>query len=161
MEIIILNVLIKNNMKIIKFCKTHKIRLDTDINTLSDKYSFILKRLNYIVIKNKMTIDFDRPTNSTSDRFVAIAEGSKVLKSGTINFNDNNSTLKICWSIPFSGILFRAFFIGLFFSLIFYFYNSINIINTLVIFVLFFLITIIGNFIILKFRISYINNSVF
>lgn len=148
-------------IKYIKFCK--KFISESRSDDILDKYNFLLEReASYSVKKMENQVAFKKKTIISTDRSENIINAMKVFRKGIITIeNTEKNSYHVCWQISISDIFLRSIISAILFSLVYYFYFSNNFMNTGRVFSLIFILTGLKNFIVLKFKVSYFNNSVF
>ena len=148
-------------MKYIKFCKTYKNLENPDIKIILEKYAFILNLSKYSSHINGNSLFFKRFINLLTNIYSAQYLGGIILRSGTIIIFLEEDVLRICWEIPSFTIWFRIIFLGLIFSLPYYFMSTNKDINdAILLFISVFLFTSLISFIALIVKVKEINGSV-
>ena len=132
-----------------------------DLQAVVEKYRFHLDLNGYSVEKGEAEVGFRYIPETALKPGELMQNLFEPLRTGKVSLQEKDQRLQVRWSVNVLSIIVRSFVIGFFAALLYNYYLSDLLLNTLMAFAVVFSAGYLISFIHLRLRISFFNGCVF
>jgi hypothetical protein len=132
-----------------------------DLQSVVEKYRYHFDLNGYSAEKEEGEIDFRYIPETALKPGELMQNLFEPLRSGTVKLKEKDERIQVRWSVNVLSIIVRSFVIGFFAALLYNYYLSDLLLNTIIAFASVFSVSYLISFIHLRVRIAYFNGCVF
>ncbi len=144
-----------------RFGYRFKVNDGTDLVSVTEKYRYHFDINGYSAEKGEVEVSFRYIPETALKPGELMQNLFEPLRSGKLSLEEKDHRIRVRWSVKVISIVVRSFVIGFFAALLYNYYLSDLLLNTLIAFASAFSLSYLISYLHLRRRISYLNSCVF
>jgi hypothetical protein len=144
-----------------RFGYRFKVNEGKDLMSVAEKYRYHFDLNGYSAMKEDARLSFRYIPETVIKPGELMQNLFEPLRSGTVLLKEKDQRIRVRWSVNVLSIIVRSFVIGFFAALLYNYYLSDLLLNTLIAFAGIFSLSYLISYLHLRSRISYFNSCVF